>query len=200
MIAVEFIRSVRSGQPVGDALTAAKSAIGADDADLDEHGLKTILSFNLYGAPWHVFADAPARNSRPPVVSESVLDRYRKSRESAGTSRATGSDLLERIRRDSRESLSESDRRFLIGRDEARETFRRFRDSERIDRMLSEWQASLETCRFEALRKAGRTRYRISGGGRTVGDAGDPGIPHLFSIVVDHDGTLLKTLVSKGQP
>lgn len=101
-LALAFFRRLQEGMKLGSAFLAAKMSVLADDPPMCQaYSIKTVCSFNLYGAPWHALPKE-ARDSMAPrqtIASGSALDRIRSR---MGTAESSDGDedtsLLQRLR------------------------------------------------------------------------------------------------------
>ncbi len=79
-LALAFFKRLQEGMKLGAAFLAAKMCVLADDPPMCQaYSVKTVCSFNLYGAPWHALPKE-ARASivpRPIPSTGSALDRIR---------------------------------------------------------------------------------------------------------------------------
>ncbi len=101
-LALAFFKRLQEGMKLGSAFLAAKMSVLADDPPMCQaYSIKTVCSFNLYGAPWHALTKE-ARDSMAPrqtIASGSALDRIRSR---MGTAESSDGDedtsLLQRLR------------------------------------------------------------------------------------------------------
>ncbi len=109
-LALAFFSRLQQGMKLGEAFAVAKMAVLTDDPPLcHPYSVKTVCSFNLYGAPWHAMKKekSPAPASRREATTGSALDRIRSR---MGTSRLEGlqdddDSLLNTLRASYRERL-----------------------------------------------------------------------------------------------
>jgi hypothetical protein len=102
-LALAFFKRLQEGMKLGAAFLAAKMAVLADDPPMCQaYSVKTVCSFNLYGAPWHALPkDARASIVPRPIPSTgSALDRIRSRMNVTPDSTDEDDDisLLQRIR------------------------------------------------------------------------------------------------------
>jgi hypothetical protein len=188
-----FIQAVRSGSSLGEALNLAKYAV-LEGADGDEDiALKTVRSFNLYGIPWHrnasrLSASTPvAESTEPTSVLAGVRERL------ASRLSGEGGSPLARYRAKYRQRLSESTRRWLVTEEERREKIKNFKDSVRIQEILTSWQRRYDRIRMTGVETSGAISYRISADKTT-----DKHFSRKRILVINRHGVLTKALVTKG--
>ncbi len=101
-LALAFFKRLQEGMKLGAAFWAAKMSVLADDPPMCQaYSVKTVCSFNLYGAPWHALPKE-SRTSLAPrqtTSSEAALDRIRSRMASSDPSDGDDdSSLLQRLR------------------------------------------------------------------------------------------------------
>lgn len=101
-LALAFFKRLQEGMKLGSAFLAAKMSVLADDPPMCQaYSVKTICSFNLYGAPWHALPKEARSNSSPAQTAStgSALNRIRAR---MGTTEPADSEddtsLLQRLR------------------------------------------------------------------------------------------------------
>ncbi len=112
VIAAQFFKSVQQGMSFGAALSAAKVVVMASGTPSTYlMNLKTIASFNLYGAPWHAMQVERSAAARPSDASAGAggraLDRVRNRLASVGSDESNPDDdsLLSQIRQQYKERI-----------------------------------------------------------------------------------------------
>lgn len=191
LIALHFFKALREGQTLGDALNTAKRTTLDDMSVYDEVAQKTVLSFNLYGAPWHQLKRAAAASVLPAASpQESVLDRIRNRR-----SGSDGDSSLDAVRNRYRRRLSSEAQRFLLERDDALRQLSRFKDRERIESFLDAIRVDFSDCDFEEIRFDTEHSFRISGKSKKFANAKE-----LFILAINGQGELTHELTTKGSP
>jgi hypothetical protein len=79
-LAMAFFKRLQEGMKLGLAFVAAKMSVLADDPPLSKpYSIKTVCSFNLYGAPWHALPreSRGGPEPRPASTTGSTLERIR---------------------------------------------------------------------------------------------------------------------------
>ena len=193
LIALHFFKALREGQAFGEALNSAKRATLDATYVHDEVSQKTVLSFNLFGAPWHQLKRAAAASVLPTAAPQgSMLDRIR-SRRAGGD--AAGGSALERVRDNYRGRLSSQAQRFLLERDDALRQLSGFKDREKIESFLGTLQVDFDDCDFEEIRFEDAHSFRISGKSKKF-----PSTKELFILAINGEGELTHQLTTKGSP
>jgi len=193
LIALHFFKALREGQAFGEALSSAKRATLDATSVYDEVAQKSVLSFNLFGAPWHQLKRAAAASVLPTASpQESMLDRIR-SRRSGGE--ASGGSALDRVRDNYRGRLSSRAQRFLLERDDALQQLSGFKDREKIESFLGAIQVDFDDCDFEEIRFEDEHSFRISGKSKKF-----PATKELFILAINGQGELTHQLTTKGSP
>ena len=187
LIALHFLKGLRLGLNFGDALNHAKAeAICVAPSYADDITRMAVMSFNLFGAPWHAMQVATAPPVRP-VRSDriSVLDRVRSGRTGAPES-PTGA--LEVIRQRYRSHLPVAQRLFLVQQDNILKQVTQFKDFGKIETFLSDMQVMLDDCELEILDFSDESFHRLSGGNAS----------QMFMLVMDKHGQLINTFTTIG--
>jgi hypothetical protein len=196
VLALNFLSSLQNGLSFANALNHAKFELAQEGPWNDDITQKTILSFNLFGAPWQrylsngyqntISSSRPSPGSRLDDLRNRVRSRLSDRRESATSG-------LEDIRENYRARLPEKAKFFLMDQGEALRQFAHFRDSAKISSIVSEFRLSIESCKFERIESKKQPGYRISGKTEAKG------LTQRFLIVTDENGKYTRTLVSKSR-
>jgi len=190
-IALHFLKALRLGKPLGEALTLAKLEALQDDRLCDPVTQKTVLSFNLYGAPWHSLKAAATASVLPQLEARgSMLDRVRNRRNGDADD---PSDSLADLRLRYQSRLSEKSRRFMIERNDALRRISGFQDFQKIDDLLAQWLVSLEDCELESLDMGDDFGFVLFGKSNQ-----HTGPAQLFQLVMDSAGAMKKIMTTKG--
>lgn len=108
-LALAFFLRLQQGMKLGEALAAAKMAVLTDDPPLTHsYGVKTICSFNLYGAPWHAMKKEKSAvpHARREASQGGALDRIRSRMNTSRLEELQDDDsLLNSLRESYRERL-----------------------------------------------------------------------------------------------
>ena len=195
LIALHFLKTLRLGKPLGEALTLAKLEALQDDPLCDPVAQKTALSFNLYGAPWHSLKTAAAPSVLPQRDARgSMLDRVRSRRN--GDSDGDGeddSDSLAGLRQRYQSRLPEKSRRFMVERNDALRRLSGFQDIQKIEDLLAQWAVSMADCQLESLDMGDDFGFVLFGKSNK-----HSGPTQLFQLVMDSAGAMKKTMTTKG--
>ena len=193
LIALHFLKTLRLGKPLGEALTLAKLEALQDDPLCDPVAQKTALSFNLYGAPWHSLKTAAAPSVLPQREDRgSMLDRVRSRRNGDGDGE-DASDSLAGLRQRYQSRLPEKSRRFMVERNDALRRLSGFQDIQKIEDLLAQWAVSLADCELESLDMGDDFGFVLFGKSNK-----HSGPTQLFQLVMDSAGAMKKTMTTKG--
>lgn len=191
LIALHFLKVLRKGKPLGEALTLAKLEALQDDPLCDPVAKKTALSFNLYGAPWHSLKMAAAASVLPQREARgSMLDRVRGRRNGEGED---ASDSLAELRQRYKSRLPENSRRFMVERNDALRRLSGFQDIQKIEALLAQWAVSLADCELESVDIGEDSGFVLFGKSNK-----HSGNRQLFQLVIDSAGAMKKTMTTKG--
>ena len=193
LIALHFLKALRQGKTMGEALTLAKLETQINDPRLAATAKKSALSFNLYGAPWHSLKKAAAATVMPESENRgSMLDRIR-SRRSGDVE--DPSDSMADLRQRYRSKLPENYRRFMLERNDALRRISGFQDLNVVEALLADWDVSLEDCDLESIDMGDDFGFVL------IGESNKHSGPkQLFQMVMDSAGAVKKILTSKGRP
>ena len=191
LIALHLLKALRQGKRMGEALTHAKIEALQDDPQVDVTAQKTVLSFNLFGAPWHSLKTAAAASVLPQRENRgSMLDRVRSRRNGDGDD---PSDSLAVLRQRYQSRLPENSRRFMIERNDALRRLSGFQDIKTIEDLLANWGVSLSDCDLESLDMGEDFGFVLFGKSNK-----HSGPKQLFQLVIDSAGAIKKILTTKG--
>jgi hypothetical protein len=197
LIAKHYINSLYAGLTQGESLKLAKLEALTEDPLSLEYGLKTALSFNLFGAPWQtltrsnstIISNSTSQNSTTSQTG-SVLDRVRGNLQAPTLIK---SDTINKIRDRYQNRLPLRNRQFMIEKDEVLRKLREFKDFSRIIKEIEECQGSLENSRMDFMSAGEAKAFRLfcqTGHSSKTKKS-------LF-LMIDTQGQLIKTIVSKG--
>lgn len=191
LIALHFLKALRQGKSFGQALTHAKIEALQDNPLVDRTAQKTVLSFNLFGAPWHGLKTAAAASVLPQRENRgSILDRVRSRRN--GDSEDPDDSLAD-LRQRYRSRLPDNSRRFMLERNDALRRISGFQDIKAIQDLLANWAVGLDDCEVEFLDAGENFGFLLFGASNK-----HAGPKQLFQLVMDSAGAIQKTLTSKG--
>lgn len=193
LLALHFLDGLSQGMSTGEALNFAKMEVVSEDPLYDFIGKKTVLSFNLFGAPWHARRKTRAARPQREVSTQSgasLLDQIRNRRTPLMSS---SNNPLDAIREQYRSRLPEKNKRFLIEKEEALRTIRGFKDFELIEDQISEWGGNFEEISLDFFSNDDDSGYCL------FSEAfGFKNTKKTMILLIDAQGNLKKTLTSKG--
>ena len=193
LLALHFLNGLSQGMSTGEALNFAKMEVVSEDPLYDFIGKKTALSFNLFGAPWHVRRKTRAVSPPRETSSQSggsLLDQIRNRRTPLVSS---FNNPLDAIREQYRSRLPEGIKQFLIEKEEALKTIRGFADFGQIDGQVSEWGGNLEEISLNFVSNDEESGYSLF-----CEAFGYKNTKKTMILLIDAQGNLKKTLTSKG--
>lgn len=192
LLALYFLNGLSQGMTTGEALSFAKMEVVSDDPLFDFIGQKTVLSFNLFGAPWHFrkktrSAPAPRQSATP--SGENLLDQIRNRR----TPILSGlNNPLDAIREQYRARLPEKNKKFLMDKEEALKALRGFKDYDLIESQIADWGGDLGDVSLSFISNDDESGYSL------FSDAfGFNNTKKTMILLMDAQGNLKKTLTSK---
>ena len=180
-------------------MSIAKLEALTNDPFDDDIAQKTVLSFNLFGAPWHTVTRANSRsNGMSPneIVNNSnsntnsVLNRFRNRETSFRLNSSLHS--LHDIRASYRDKLPLKLRQFLFDSDEARKKISQFQDADKIRRIITLWELDNLYFKLESVEFENKKGYRLSSSKNSPSKQNQSSI-----LLLDANGKLNKTIVSK---
>lgn len=195
LIAKHYVLGLYDGLANGEALKLAKMEVLAEDPLSLEYAFKTVLSFNLFGAPWQTLVRLPlATTLAQPVTGRptggSMLNRVRANLQSPASS---GGSTINRIREEYRSRLPTRNRQFIIQSSEILTKLSEFKDFSRIMEEVSKWGASLDDLKLDFVSAGSAQGYRL------ICPVNEPKkSKSTLILITDSHGHLTKTLVSKG--
>jgi len=197
LIAKHYIKSLYAGLSQGESLKLAKLEALTDDPLSMEYGLKTALSFNLFGAPWQTLtrSSTPSTSSPTEQISAtrqtgSVLNRVRGNLQAPTFIK---NDTISKIRDSYRDRLPPRNRQFMIEKSEILTKLREFRDFARITEEIDVFRGSLDNSQMDFVSAGDTKAYRLfCQSGPTVKSK------RSLILMIDTQGQLTKTIVSKG--
>lgn len=195
LLAKYYINGLYQGLTQGVALNQAKLEAISDDYMAIEEGLKTILSFNLFGAPWQSLTKRGSTLTDPTQVSSpgnsSILDRIRANLNS--NARALPQNSLHNIRESYRRRLPERSRQFIIEKENLLNMIREFHDFTKIESSVKSWGGRIEDINLKFIKAGEKEGYRLfcrGSGGKKSHQA--------LILLLDQSGQIKKTIMSKG--
>ena len=197
LIAKHYIASLYAGLSQGESLKLAKLEALTEDPLSMEYGLKTVLSFNLFGAPWQTLTcstTSPASNSTvqssPARPAGSVLDRIRGNLQAPMQFK---SNTINKIRDQYRARLPPRNRQFMIETDEILSKLREFQDYSKIKKQVDQWRGSLEDAHMDFVSAGDAKGYRL-----VCQTSRTSKSQRSLVMIIDDQGQLTKTIESKG--
>lgn len=196
LIAKHYINSLYAGLSQGESLKLAKLEALTEDPLSPEYGLKTALSFNLFGAPWQTLV----RQAIPPVSNLSlqsnairppspVLDSVRSNFLSPEIIKSV---TINKIRDNYLDRLPARNKQFMIEKDEVLKKLRQFRDFSRIIKEIKDCRGSLVNSKMDFVSAGNSKTYRLFC--QTGLNSKSKG---TLILMIDTQGQLTKTIVSK---
>lgn len=191
-IALHFLQSVAGGATMGEALNFAKKEVAGIDPLYGFIGKKTVLSFNLFGAPWHRRPRASTISAYTNTSSSpgSILDQIRSR--SAGLN-IDRNNTIENIRNRYRSNLSDKHKQFFLEKDEARARLSRFKDADKIEELVVDWSGDFDDFLLQYLASDSEEGYALFSDAQGHGSS-----KKKMILLIDAAGNLKKTLTSKG--
>lgn len=195
LIAKHYIKGLYNKLTLGESLIQAKMVTISDDYMALEEGLKTILSFNLFGAPWQTLIRTSSQppdsfQIRPPVTS-SVLDRIRGDMSSSSQTNERSS--LYDIRESYRRRLPERTRQFMIEKENLLKKIHEFQDFSKIEKTVKSWGGRLEDTSLNFIKAGEKEGYRLFCPSSTENNSN-----RILVLLLDNSGRINKTILSKG--
>ncbi len=192
-IALYFLQALSKGESTGEALNIAKTEVIKIDPLYDFIGKKTVLSFNLFGAPWHrrPKVSSIGRTTTAQVDVASRLDQIRSRNTPLNLDR---DNTLGKIRDRYRSNLSDRNKQFFLEQDQARNEIKRFKDYEKISNLVNNWTGDPDDFTMQYLSNNGEQGYALSSQALGHGKS-----KKTMILLIDSDGKLKKTLTSKGK-
>ena len=197
LIAKHYIASLYAGLSQGESLKLAKLEALTEDPLSMEYGLKTVLSFNLFGAPWQTLTrstTSPASNSSvqssPARSAGSVLERIRGNLQAPMPFK---SNAINKIRDQYRARLPPRNRQFMIETDELLSKLREFQDYSKIKKQVDQWRGSLEDAHMDFVSAGDAKGYRLVCQTSRTNKS-----QRSLVMIINDQGQLTKTIESKG--
>jgi hypothetical protein len=192
VFALTFAQGVLAGNTMGEALISAKKMVLEEGADAPEICLKTIISFNLYGAPWrHIPIKKDSDNKI--LANTDHLDRLVKMRERIARPAQSNSGILARYRKAYRKKLADAHRRTLLSEGDASRRMAAFSDRSRIEDILEQWRAKFEKVEVSVPVDQSELNYRI-----VCSENNASRIQSRRIVVLDKHGKITKLIATKG--
>ena len=199
LIAKHYINGLYEGLSQGDSIMKAKYEALSEDPLSIEVGLKTVLSFNLYGIPWMTIeasyeasqvnqSSVQEESQKPP--SNSVLERIRSNRSSL-TNRS--SNISDKFRDQYRSRLPARNLRFVLEKEDLLIKIRQFRDYSKIRNLVTAWGGDFQDSKLDCVRAGGEEGYRLYSQTKSLNKS-----KRILILSINNNGQLVKTLSSKG--
>ena len=190
VLALNFLLSLKNGSNLGEALTKGKLEVLVDDPMCSEVSAKTVMSFNLFGAPWHQLKESPtSRADLPSVRGESALDRIRNRMKSSEDSDQLSK--LGSIRQQYQSRLPQARKKFLLTKQEVLTQLNQFKNNAEISNELERWGASIDDIEMQYL------SFDSVEGFQLIGHSKNGNSDNIVILITDKLGNLQKTLTSK---
>lgn len=193
IMALNYLLHLSRGFSSGDSLNYAKERVLSSDPLCSPVTVKTILSFNLFGAPWYSRrkSSSNARVARASTTDgRSIVDEIRNRSNSLNIDK---DDVLVNIRNRYRSSLSDKGKQFFYKADQAREKLKRFIDYEKVNDLLEDWCEDPDVFTLQFLSNGNEEGYVLYSEGKSRGISTE-----MMILNLDANGSLKQTLTSKG--
>jgi hypothetical protein len=198
LIARHYVNGLYGGLSQGESLKVAKMEALAEDPLSIEIGLKTVLSFNLFGAPWqpllreHTTSRPGSQmNSIMSAPSGSVLSRVRGS---LSTPISSNNDTVKKFRDQYRSRLPLLNRQFMVERENVLTKLREFRDFSKIRDEVRVWGGILEDSKMDFVSAGEAEGYRLFCHTMPTSKS-----KRTLVLSINKSGQLTKTVTSKGE-
>ena len=195
-LALAFFSRLQQGMKLGEAFSAAKMAVLADDPPIcHPYSVKTICSFNLYGAPWHAMKKERTSASSSTAQAQatgSALDRIRSR---MASSRLEGlqedeDSLLHSLREKYRERLRVPLLQRTLSDGDASTRLQTWLQNPEISGLLNRAAIRTNQLRLHLVQHQDQTGYLIEG---SAGDSRE----QEWILVVNDQGQLQQVIASK---
>jgi hypothetical protein len=194
IIALTYLQSLSEGKTAGQSLNEAKNKVFLMMDSLSQfESKKTILSFNLFGTPWYARQKSPSISMPrgPQSNSDSLIDEIRNRGRALNIDQ---NNVIGNIRSRYRSGLSEKNKQYFLVADEAREKIRRFKDFDKINLLLKDWNPSPDSYMLQFLTDGVEEGYSLYSGD----DSNDRKSKNILVLYLDAEGRIKRTLTSKG--
>lgn len=196
LVAKHYINSLYAGLSQGESLKLAKLEALTEDPLSLEYGLKTALSFNLFGAPWQTLTratTAPLSNSEMPSSATrqpgSLLNRVRGNLQAPTLIKTSA---INKIRERYRDRLPARNRHFMIEKGEILSKLREFRDFSLIINEIDKCRGTVDNSQMDFVSAGNSKAYRLF---CQIGHASES--KKSLILIINDQGQLTKTIVSK---
>lgn len=198
LIAKHYVKGLYEGLSQGVALTVAKLEALSEDPLSVEVGLKTALSFNLFGAPWQTLVSTAAALS-PSVTAADSLGRptgsvLNRVRGNLAAPSASNSATVEKFRDQYRARLPQRNRQFMLEREDLLAKLGEFPDFPKISETVRAWGGNLEEGRLDYVSAGEATGYRLFCHSKPTRKS-----KRTLILSINNSGQLIKTVASKGE-
>lgn len=193
IIALHYLQQLSKGLSAGESLNHAKQEVLMQMDPVSQFETKkTILSFNLFGAPWYRRRRSSSVASIEPSVTRntSIVDEIRNR---SAIINSGNNDILQEIRSRYRASLSSSNKQYFLDSQEARDKLRRFTDSSKINDLLIDWTGDADNYTLQYLSNGDNDGYSLYSDASEAG-----GSKNILVLYLDAVGKLKRVLTSKG--
>jgi hypothetical protein len=183
-IAQYFFENFDNGDSVGSALSKTKLQLLDESPIYQDITLKTIYSFNLFGAPWLSITNQLEK----PQGSQSLLNSLRNNRHN---NQSPSHALLSSLREKYRSKLPKPLKQFWLEKDQALQNLSTFRDFQKIKDISSKCGISIEELKMSELKNDTSAGYKVMFNYKTEK------FKKNLLIYTDKSGSLLKAFISK---
>jgi hypothetical protein len=195
LMCAEFFKALDAGLSLGEAIKLAKmkTFIAAMKGGPAEFciAIKEIYQYSLYGAPW---ATTKPRRDIHTAESNSILDKIRNNATSDTLSNIrAGSDILNKVRQDLRESLGEEGIKYFTHTNDY--VMRKLSMDNKLETLSTELEAlglNIGHAHFESVSWSGR-KYNLG----TLKNERNSSQAAML-LILDDDGNLIAKMEARG--
>ncbi len=199
LIALNFLQGLAKGMSYGEALNFAKMETMTADPYSEDVARKTVMSFNLFGAPWHRVNNIVSKNpsslnldSTNTGNKESILGQIRSRNIGFRRSHAEYS-ILEDLRERYRLRIHPTLVQFLVDQDQTLEKIREFADASKIEKYINEWTKAGNHFTLKSIKSNFETSYRLFSKPKGIAK-----FQNITIVLIDSQGKIKNTMSSKG--
>lgn len=196
LIALHFLLGLAKGMNYAKALNFAKLETLTGDPYAEDISRKTVMSFNLFGAPWHhLFQDVSqttleVKTSNSKITnSDSILEQIR-SRNTNFRHSMDDNPTIEDLRERYRSRLPSRLVQFVINQALAIEKMRHFDDYLIIDKLINDWHKIGNNFELKSVMFKNAISYRLISKSKIN--------TKIAILLIDSNGKIIKSMSSKG--
>jgi len=195
LIAKYYILGLYGGLTYGEALKLAKFEALAEDPLSLEYAFKTVLSFNLFGAPWQRLVSLSTsknmtRSLNQQLLPRSVINRVRSNIENPND---ISNYSINKTRDQYRSRLPAREKQFIIKSSEILKKLREFKDYSKLLAEFYQSGTSADDLRMDFVSAGNKQGYRLICPTNSAKNG-----KNMLIFITDINGHVIKTLVTKG--